>query len=135
MPALETIDRYQAAVLWPFLRLDDHGETIIDQPEEVNVRWVWKQSQMLNDKGQPVAVNATVITDDDIPLGSIMWEGSLEDYYAVGSAGDADWLMEVSSIGKAPDIKGRDYQFKYGLTFYRNERPRIDGEPLPADEG
>lgn len=133
MPQLETMDMGQAAVLWRFLYLDDHGETIIDEPEEITVRWVRRQTQMLNGKGDPIAVDATVVADIEIPTGSIMWEGELEEYYGTGSAGEEDSLMEVVASGMVPDLKARDIRRRHGLTFYKNTRPRMEGEPAEED--
>lgn len=128
MPPIEDQDRHQTAVLWQATgRTDRKGVPILQPPEEVVVRWESVRSESRGEEGDRRTLDATVITHRDIPVGSQMWLGTLDDYMGstgTGSAGADDEMMEVISADKTPDIVGRSYQRSLGLAFVRDKTPR-----------
>lgn len=126
MPPFEIMDRHQAAVLWSATGgYDDHGEPVVGEPTEIRVRWNWGRTQSVGPRGNIIALDAKVVAAEDIPLGSNMWQGSLEDWYGTGSAGEAADVMYVVTEGKAVDLKGRITRREYGLSWFRDN-------PLPT---
>lgn len=123
MPALETMDRHQTAVLWEMIGVDANNETVVGEPSEIQVRWVDRPSQVSGAEGHPTTVDATAVVAQDIPIGSLMWLGTLEDFYGVGSAGDDAAIMEVVSAPVASDLKNRVYRRTVGLRYYRSSLP------------
>lgn len=123
MPSMETAFRRQFAVLWPKDGYDGHGEPTVGEPVELRVRWNNKQRLAYDAQGNPVAVDAVVIVDQEIEVGSSMWEGQLADWYGTGSAGDDSGVMEVVTYNETPDIKNRFKRRTVGLTFYKDTLP------------
>lgn len=118
MPPLEEIEGDEPAVLWAKSGEDANGEPVVGDPRQVWCQWAWKQRQVLGPNGAPTAVDATVsdlAQGIDVPLGSLFWQGSLEDF----SAADAPFVMEVISIDQAMDLKQRFTAVNYGLAFFR----------------
>jgi hypothetical protein len=120
VPPLETADRYQRAVLWPFADYGDDGRPLVGDPVEVRVRWTWEQRQAANAQGQPIMTSATVVVDRDVALGSRMWEGELADWYGTGSVGGDDFVMEVASVRVVPDVRNRAVRQELGLVWFRD---------------
>lgn len=124
MPKPETSFRRQWAVLWPAGGYDEFGQPTVGEPQEIQVRWVNRQSRALSPEGNTITLDASVVTVEDIPVGSIMWEGTLDDWYGIGSAGQDSGLMEVVSADYTPDLKGRVWRKNLGLKFYKDTLPR-----------
>lgn len=112
MPAIEYVDRYQTAVLWPKTGNDRYGEPSFGPPIELappyGVRWLTKKRDALDSQGNKVQVDGTVIVGQDIAVGSDMWLGTLASWYASGSAGVPDDLCWVVAFNTTPDLKGRE---------------------------
>jgi hypothetical protein len=130
MPPLETSDLYQDAVLWPFAGADRYGQFTVSTPVPLLVRWVWKQTEMLDPQNNTIAVDATAVVDLDIRVGSIMWAGCLDDLNLVGTgpppvASSPPDLYEVKAFNKTYDLRGRDVRRTLGLMKYRNKLPTV----------
>jgi hypothetical protein len=121
MPPFEVMDLNQTALLWEKTGDDLHGEPVLAEPVEISVRWVWEDRVASGSQGNPVALDATVVVEIDVPWGSVLWEGDLDDWYSAGSAGA--YLMEVASLSTTPDIKNRHTRRTLGLTRFRGELP------------
>lgn len=124
------------AVLWPALTgyegTDSYGDVKTGPPENVLVRWEDKQRQGFDSKGTPIVTYSTVMIDQDVPVGSILWyapdqsadsDEALDQWYGTGSAGPETGLMSVSTVSNVSDIKGRVTTSTLGLEFYRNRVP------------
>ena len=127
MPAPEVVDRYQTAVLWPFSGYDAYGAPTVGPPVELappyGVRWTWKRREVMDAKGNTVALDASVVTDRKVAPDSLMWLGTLAGWYRVGSAGRPDEVMLVVSHDETPDIKNRAVRREMGLKRYRETLP------------
>ncbi len=122
MPSQETAFHRQKAVLWPWVGVDGDNRAITGPPVELKVRWVTKRRQIFDPQGTPIGVDATVEVDRNIPIGSTMWHGSLNDWYALGSAGgNVSELLEVVTYNEASDIKNRHIARTVDLVFFRNK--------------
>ncbi len=122
MPAFETMDLIHIAVLWEKIGTDSHGEATHGEPDEIDCRWVGKPRAVMGSNNEPITVDATAIVEQDIPLLSLMWLGTLNEYYGAGSSGDDVRLMEVVAIPKADDIKGRHTRRSVRLKLYRSQQ-------------
>lgn len=125
MPSPERSHRRQDAVLWTLASHDEEGENTVNSPVELRVRWEEVFEEVLNRKGDPVALDAKVMVDREIEIGSLMYKGTLDDWYGVGSAGDEIKLMEVITYTDLKDIKGRVSYRSVGLCKYRDTLPTI----------
>lgn len=124
MPAIEDDDRLQKAVYWEATNTNDEfGNPVYLDPVEIDVRWITKRKQGVDSKGNPIALEATVIADVLIPIDSTMWEGTLEEWYGTGSAGKDDELMVVKANGKTPDLRAIETRYKAFLSRYRDQPP------------
>lgn len=135
MPSFETAWRRQKALLWEIPEgpagYDNYGQpkrAVLS--EELKVRWVNGQSQVVDPQGNTITVDATVITNRAVGVGSVMWQGSLEDLAAelpgTGTGTDllpSSGVMEVVAYSPTHDIKGRNIRHVLGLKFYRDSMP------------
>lgn len=125
MPSLEVASLHQKAVLWAAAapadrEVDSHGERKVYAAVELKVRWEEGLTEAIDPNGQVVALDAVVIVDRDVEVGSIMWEGEL------GTEEDPPIsLKEVVSFSKTPDIKGRKFRRVCGLRRYSDELPPL----------
>jgi hypothetical protein len=123
MPAPERRGRYQKAVLWEKTGRDRYNEPTTAAPVEISVRWENRASQQLDPQGNTIRVDATVIVNQDIAIGSVMWEGELLDFIGTGSDGTDTQTMEVVTNNVIPDLKNRARLRTVGLVFYRDTLP------------
>lgn len=124
MPDIRVSNLYQWAVLWPTTGgTAESGEPLVGPPVEIRCRWIDRRSESLDPDGQPIALDATVIVDREIPIGSNMWKGKLKDWYGTGSAGSGIGLMAVKTSGTTPDIKNRGIRRRVGLMKFRDSLP------------
>jgi len=121
MPSLSTVNLTTKAVLWMLSGRDDYSEITVSAGVEIPVRWEELINQQINAQGDPVAINGTIGVDRVITEGSILWEGKLAD--VPGSF--TNELMEVVSMNRVPDIKGRDTQLNVTVRRFKNTLPVI----------
>lgn len=98
----------QRAVLWAKTGYDNYGSpTVSTVGEEIDVRWENKVQDVLDPQGNTISADATVVVDQDITVGSQMWEGKLQDIPGTQEIPTSD-IREVIAFSKVPDIKGRN---------------------------
>lgn len=126
---METADCYQTALLWEKVDETEYNEPIVRAPVEILVRWENRQAEALDKDGTTIVLDANVVVQQDIPIGSLMWEGSLNQWYGVGtgsgSAGEATQLYQVMTKRITPDIKNRYLRRTVGLRFFRDTMPEV----------
>lgn len=125
MPPLERTDLLQKAVLWPFLGYDGYGQPAVSKtPQEINVRWVDKQSVVQDAQGNTISFDVTIIVAQDVPDESVMWKGKLTDLPASFTAPDST-LVNVRSKNRTPDIKNRNIRLELGGMRYKDSLPNF----------
>lgn len=126
MPALEQMDRNQIALLWVRTGTDDYGEhQVANEAVEISVRWNNKKHIVSLANGTPVTIDALVITDREIEVGSAMWLGSLDDLPGTGTGSNPETdLMEVVYCNVTKDLKGRNTRYSVGLKFSKDSLPQ-----------
>lgn len=82
---IEVDELNQKAVLFPLEGRTIEAEPILGEPVEIEVRWDKTNRQMKLSDTETVLIDATVVLDRDAPLGTVLWEGELEDWYGTGS--------------------------------------------------
>lgn len=123
MPDHERRDLYQIAVLWSKVRNDRHGAPVVGAPVEIPVRWNDKRRESTDKDSAVISVDATVVVERQIAVGSNMWLGELEDWLGTGSgSGDAvtDDVMQVISYNETLDIKGRCSRREVSLMRFKS---------------
>lgn len=124
MPPLETSDLHQDAVLWKLISLDARGQKRLSAPESLKVRWTEHEGVGVGAAGVEGGTNpidATAVIDRLISIGSIMWQGRLEDW---NSSLPQD-LMEVVGRTATPDVKGRQVYRTVTLRRYKSKLPLL----------
>jgi hypothetical protein len=133
VPALEANFRSQVAVLWAWNgSYDAYGQPVPSSPPvEIAVRWntMPTRREVLDSKGNTVALDATVVVNQVIAVGSLMWLGALAQWYGIGTGsagvsvegqqGAGNELMVVKTYTEVPDIKGRQSFKTVGLMRFR----------------
>ncbi len=117
MPPMEQAGRNQTAVLWEFQSYGPDGQPRVSStPVELEVKWNDVRNQRLDKDGNTVGLDATVVVDRFIPIGSAIWLGELADWYGTGSnvVLNPD-IMEVKTYNAGQDMKGRDTYYTIGL--------------------
>lgn len=130
MPAVETMDRWQKAVLWPAV-LDQagrvlfsrHGEPLVSTtPVEVYTRWENCLKQILLPNGNVVQITATVVVNRDVDIGSRMWLGGLDDLPGTAFLPETG-VNYVYGFDSTPDIKNRFQRKTLLLTRDKDSLP------------
>lgn len=123
MPAPEESGRTVDAVLWTAGAPDRYGQPTVNDPIDICVRWNTKRRQAYDANGNLIALDATVVVDIQIPIGSLMWKGCLDDWMTPGTGTSAEEVMEVVTYGETDDIRGRESRRTVGLRKYRGSIP------------
>src|SRR5688572_27869153 len=105
MPPPEAFDLFQTAVLWRKVGQTRDNEPIVSAAEEVDCRWRWGRRESVSPEGTPIAFDARVALEVEIPDGSVMWLGELRDFADTGR----QRLMTTTTIDATPDVKGREF--------------------------
>lgn len=122
MPPLETTELNQTAIIWEGQTgYDDYGERLTTTPVEIPVRWSSERSQGVDSHGNLIAFDATAVVNQDIARDSLMYLGTLEDWYSLGSAGDETELMVVKVLNVIPDLKNRETFRSVGLVRFKDQ--------------
>jgi hypothetical protein len=132
MPAPEYSHRLQTALLFAQTnRFNAYGEPLVDDPVEIQVRWDWVYNETLDPKTNNISLDAKVVVGQYVPLGSLMWLGTLSEWYGGSGTGSGsastqeqgNQLMEVKTVTVDPDLKARNVYTTVGLMRYRNVLP------------
>lgn len=115
----------QKAVVWDhsLTANDAYGQPTVGGPREINVRWNSTHILSADAQGNPVTISAQVVVMSDVAVGSLMWLGTLDEWYGTGSATDEAELMEVKKDAGTPDLKNRSGTTTLDLAYYRGELP------------
>jgi len=122
MPPLETKDRTTTVVLWEALELrDNYGEVRVRPAREIMVRWVDDTQEVIDAGGNTIRVDAQMATAEPIPLGSIVFKGTLSEHSNANPA----LLMQVIIPNEQDDLKGRHTRREYKLMRFKDYLPTI----------
>jgi|HubBroStandDraft_2_1064218.scaffolds.fasta_scaffold04681_6 hypothetical protein len=125
---VEEDDCWDTALLWTAtFGVDPQGGATFAAPVQLTypngVRWLPTARQVLDAAGNLTALDAQAVVLQDIAIGSLMWLGSLSDWYGTGSGSGPvntadDARMVVKTFSKTPSIDGRFYRRVVGLMRY-----------------
>ena len=103
MPPMEEANLTDYAVLWEITEFSDQfGNPVVSNPVEIACRWEDGFQQIEGPDSQILSIEATVAVLINIPIGSILWKGKLEDLpHPINS------LKKVVMYDSASDLKGR----------------------------
>lgn len=104
----ERSHRYQKAVYWPLTGRDRYAAATVDpaNPLELDVRWVDVLQEVRDPQGNTITIEAEVEVDRDIPIGSKLWKGALDDLPGTAFLPETD-VMQVYSFNATPDLRNR----------------------------
>lgn len=121
MPAQELSHRLQPAVLWlrNSLRSDAYGQPIIIAPVDIMVRWNDTYNEIRTPLGATVTIEADLVVDRDIPVGSLLWKGRMVDL--VNIQDPIPNIMQVYSFKGVPDVKARNTYRTCQLMRYKDQ--------------
>jgi hypothetical protein len=128
MPAFEVRDLEQDAVLWLApggTPADAYGQFTVGNPVQIKVRWLDVQNEALDSKGNLITTDVTVIAAQDIAIGSVLWQGLLENWLGTGSGVQPDGLVEVKTRNVTPSIKNRETRYEFGCLRFRDTLPNF----------
>lgn len=106
MPPLEQWERVEALTLFPYAGRDGYGHIIHGTAVEVTGRWVDVQLEVSAPDSATISINARVVLDRDIHVGSLLWHGALASYQD-GTGTASNELTEVRQVTTVRDIKNR----------------------------
>lgn len=118
MPPIETAGRHQKAVLWRADGFDAYGNVLLLDAHEIDVRWEEGRKEAVSPDGSPVAIDAYVVVDREVPIGSVLWLGALADLPSPPTN-----LKRVEFYLDVPDIKGRISHKTLALMKYSDDLP------------
>jgi|LSQX01.1.fsa_nt_gb hypothetical protein len=113
--------RHQKAVTWARSGYGRDGQPIVSSPTEIDVRWESGLAQEVRPVSNPIAIDVTLWTSEDLTSGSMVWLGSEDE---LGTA-DPTEVYEVVEVQKIPDVKGRVYERVALLSRFRESLPTL----------
>lgn len=128
MPALETFDCVDDAVVWLQSGTDVNGAPVVEYPRRLKVRWVDRRSSGGDPQSNRVSYDASIAASAclDIPNDSIVWHGRLGDIPGTADppTPSAD-LFQVKTSSHARDVNGRICRREYGLQRFHDSMPTV----------
>lgn len=127
MPYHGASARYQDALLWEPTGTGGDGRRTfaVHSPEEVRVRWVKKLYDQGEDRGTTYRYDAVCVFDRRVAEGSLLWEGTLDDWLGVGSGGGDEDYLEVVRCADTPDLKNRFVRHTLGMNRWMGTLPGL----------
>jgi len=103
------------------------GEVVVGPPYQIQCRWIWKRSQAMDSQGNVQAIDVTVITAQEVFVGSKLLLGVLEDWVGTGTGTDEDGMemMEVVSYDETPDEKRQCVRRQLACKKFRGNLPTM----------
>ena len=114
MTRTTTRRRHQKAVLWAATGYDEYSDIEVSAGVEIDVRWEWGKRDGLDAQGNTITIEATVVVDRKIAVGSKMWLGKLAAYET------GETVLYVVNYDEIPDLKGRKYRRVVSLSRHSN---------------
>lgn len=128
MPALATKHRYQTALHWARTGPLVNGEPVrLAPPEEIKVRWNQTRREVRSPENNTIALDAQVVTGEQLAEGSLVWLGSEDDWQGAGITAGFD-VHQVETTKRVPSLKNRFISYEHGLKRFRDYLP--DGSHL-----
>jgi len=116
MPPLETMSRFDDAVLWVKIGNDRQGEPIVAEPVCLKVTANFTSRNSMQADGNVKSSDAQVVVNREIAVDSILWFGRYCDLPS--STEDAVYYTVVDNA-KTPDLKHRAVNTMYKVTVKR----------------
>src|SRR5690554_2816461 len=105
MPPLEYADHYDTVVCWFASGIDQYGRNTVSQPKELEGRWEFAIREILSNDGAKVLAEVTLHVSQEIPIGTIVWKGSLSELPT--DEADITDLYEVFVREEVSSLKGK----------------------------
>jgi hypothetical protein len=131
VPPPETSDATTPAVLWPFVRSGRKAQPVLGPPEDILVRIVYAPAagpsastaagRMVTDRPWGGPIIGSIVWTDGTP-GGVTVKDLLDD-----GTPDGGWLLEVTDMASADDVRGRETRTEYVVSFFRRELPPAGG--------
>lgn len=129
MPPIEQKDCLQKALIWETNGIDEYGQFKRSATsEEIDVRWIYKQSEAMDSQGTPISIDATVISLQEYKVGSFLWRGSQEDLESElpgTSTGNTllptSNLFQVVMVSVTSDIRDREIRYELQLKRFNGK--------------
>lgn len=133
MPPLERMDLTEYAVMWEASRYGRDGFQVVLSPVQLRVRWEETNFDRMDANGHMITIDVVIASTQNIPIGSLMWEGKLADLSGMdtdeevgtGSLIPDQDLYEVVFRVRAKDLKGRITRYEFGLKRYKDTLPSV----------
>ncbi len=108
MPDLSSTFLNQTATYWAATgKVDNYGVPTHENPVEIEVNWNENKS-LGGQKNGTQGIDASITSDVEIKVGSLLWLGEEDEWYGTGSANYDTELMIVQSVKWSSDCRGRD---------------------------
>jgi len=123
MPPLELMDRPTEIIAWEYQGRDSYGEIkVSDDPLSLKVRWIPKRRELRDANDNIVVIDVSVIADRELPIGTIIWRGDLDDLPGTQEFPETN-VYQIVVVNTANDIKGRNTRYELMASRYKNQFP------------
>ena len=128
MPPLEDADLMESAVVWDKVSVDGYNNPIVSEPREVEARWKKGKREVGDLQSGSIQRDATVALSCSVKEGSIIWEGTLDEWeeeYALGTGTHDPGLYVIQGSSNVKDIKGITQRYEYNINRWMQELPTV----------
>lgn len=130
MPILEDDDMDDRVVYWAKLGEGFDGQPVYDEPTNEWVNWRVRRSASYTPDGTKVTIDVQLSLTFEPNEGDRFWRApdqdaeadeALDQWYDSGSAGHADEVMRVMTVGRTQDAKAIEQRYTAGLVWDRDQ--------------
>jgi hypothetical protein len=100
----------------------ENNEPVVEEAEDQWVRLSISRREVTGPEGTPIVVDGSMVTDETLPLGSIVWEGTVAT--VLSGATDND-LYEVLFFKRVPDVRGEVVYREAMLSRFKGTLPQV----------
>lgn len=114
------------ALVWAPESIGERGQRVVSAiPVEYRrkVRWLTNVAVIQDKAGNDIRTDGQLRIATELEIGSIVWDGLLDDLPGTGTAAPTSGLLEVVADMSTDDLKGRNTCYMYGLQRYSGVLP------------
>jgi len=124
MPDQEVAYLQHKAVVWFRVGTDRYAQPMVAQPVQLDVRWNEKLHEVLDAHGNVIQADVEVVLDRPVPVGSMMWNGTLDILPADTLTPPSD-VRQVIGYNATSDLKGRAIYRTASLMRWKDALPQV----------
>lgn len=101
--------RKQKAVYWAPGKNSNFGQPVVNDPVQIDCRWVDVQEEFVDAQGRTVLSKASVMVDRDVQVGGMLWLGELKNLTSQTVPTKNTNCFEIRAFANVPNFRATEF--------------------------